>query len=610
MSTLTLNGRPSLKTGSSLLRSAVAGVAALAAIGFSTPSVWATVTTAQAQAEIQAQLPSGKNINSASAAQLAAAVATAITTSTDAAPAAFAAAAFAPVTVGSTAKIRSDRNSSAPLVVAKAISVISGTDTNFAAQIGALDDSVVVVNGTNTRENLTIAAKEAVVKTSLETLSDEAVATTGATITGTELNAAATQIGTSLATDTFLKTQPSLTLITTLQGGIAGIYGVKGRDIANAPAEAAAYVQGILNGGIPNSLTTPVFAVDILKDVNTNASVDELVTNKIAIADSFGDLPSVGSALIAAYSKEAVKITQGLVAAATAVNNTESNRVTVLTNLTALQPKSAASILEGSVYVDPYFAGDFTGAVFQSVVTGTPTTKTKAALATAATAAATGVGAILGSDGDVLTQVAQQFGNEIGLTNLPATKAATFASNLVKSALNSTVPTTAFSQFTGYPNGGGGGQFAGGKTSLATAITRTALNDLASVVDLFAAGVIQADGGSSITGSGLSKAESQVSLIAADIAKLAKNEAFVAGNATSVAGFLAGSLANTIADLSLPALSQSGLFAAVEKAVSAASAADKTDVAAQFTGSTYLGDLYNASGTGPIGTEETAVTNL
>jgi hypothetical protein len=604
MSTLTRNGRPQTKNGSRAVRSAIVAVSVLAALGFSSVKVWADTP----QSEIQANLPSGTTILTAKAPVLALAVATAITNGTGGfTPAQLAAAAFQPVTVGSVQEVRKDRATSSPVVLAKAISVISGTDPAFSTKIGAMVDAVVAVNGTNGAQNLTTAAKEAVVKTALATLSDEtAIANT---LTVTSLDAAAKQIGEDVAGDAVLQQLPSLALTSTLQVGIEGIVGVKGRDTSNAPAEAASFVDGILTSGLPNSLTYSVFGVDILKYISANTSVDELVANKIGLHDTPTDLPNVGSALLAKYTKAVAKITQGLTGAITAVNNTESGRVTFLTNLTSLQPKDGALILQGAVYTDPYFASTFTDSVFSTVVGSSPTTKTKAALSAAATATAKGVGAILGSDGDVLTQVASVFSTYIGQGKLPVTKATTYATTLLTSAEKSTVPTTLFTQFAGFPNGGAGGKLNNG--NLAVGINSAVLDDMASIVDVFAGGILTADlaaGSGSLTGRGLTTAESQVAALAAAVAKLARNELFTTANGTSVAGFIAGTLAEYIDHTfgsSFTGPTESGIFAAIKKSVQAISnTAVKADVAAQIT------DFAQEQLIGKIGTEETAVTDL
>jgi len=602
MSTLTPHGRPLPRSGSSPARSALAALSAFAVLAISTPAVWA-----DAQSELNAALSPKTTLN-ASAAQLAAAVASVITSTGTSNPGNVAAAAFLPTTVGATQKVRSDRDTSAGTVAESAIAAIASGDANFASKVAGITDSLVDVNGADTAQNLSTAGKGAVVKDSLEKLSDEAAAASPA-ITPTDFSTAVTAIGQTLAGDTFLQGLPTPALTTVLQTGIEGIYGAKKNDTTNAPAEAANYVNGILTAGLPNSSTYATFGVAILKDVNTNASVDEQVANVIGTKDTPSDLPAVGTALITAYSKETVKITQGLVASITAVNDTESGRVTFLTNLLAntTPAKNAVSVIQGAVYCDPYFAGDFTNAAFNAVVGGTPTTASKKALASDATKAASAIGNILGADGDTLTQVAQVFGTDIGNGDLPVTKATAYATDLINGAVKSTVATTAFTQTAAYPPGGPGGKLNSG--NLAVGITGPVLDDLVSIVDLVAGGIVTANigVGTTLSGSSLTKAESEIGGLAAAVAKLAKNELFTTPNGTSVAGYIAGELAKYITASfgSLSGAPDTGIIAAIKSKVDAVSnAAVKADINAQLAD--YSGDRY----IGVIGSEETAVTNL
>ncbi|MGA3171906.1 MAG: hypothetical protein ABSE62_12945 [Chthoniobacteraceae bacterium] len=559
-------------------------------------SLWA-----DALSEIDAKLPTGKTILTASPTALATAVASAIYTNTDSSitPADIAATALEPV--GGVA--RKDRNTSAATVTGSAIqALLFLNDPNFSADTAAITDFVVDANAGEIAQDLSAKGQTAVVEEALAIVSSAALTSTS----GSLLSADAA-IGQALTQDSYLEgnTVPSGTLATVLANAMPGITGVKGLAQTQAPQAAEAFVQGILSSGtVPDGAGYPGFAVTILRKVSANTSVDELVAYQTGLAGdaSQGDLVAIGTALVSAYPKAVAKVTQGLSAVIPAADGTESARVSFAQALTGVQVGAASAITQGAIFVDPYNAGPFTQGVFAGILNSSA--KGPKLLVSDAPKIASAAGAILGQDGDALAQVADTISQFIASDNLPVSSAATYATNLIGAAIKGTFPV---SQFTGAAAGGGGGRLNVGAT-----IDAGTVNDLASIADLLANGVITADRLSLASSSGLRKAASEVGALAGAVVKFVKSQSFGPGGAsgpvaTYLAGTLADSIAATVAQLSLGNNVQSAIFTAIEKSINPlTSQSVRAAVNAVFLSQDYL----NYPVIGPIAPRETEVTNL
>lgn len=604
MSTLTLNSRKPFRSG---LRTAFAALAASAVLLSAAPKLWADAAQDLVSTQVTLLAP-GKTILNVSATLLATAVANAITSNTNPAitPDQIAANTFLPIGIA----VRADRNTSAPKVAASAISAtlaLSGTPSSLALTVGKLVDAVVVVNGTS-KGDLSITGREAVAKSSVAALSDLAPSASGTDAAGLSLKA----IGTQLAAD---PTLTSANLLSILESGISGAYGAKGLNKTEAPIVADNFVEGTVSSGAPGGDFVS-YAKDILKKVSANGSIDAVVAYQVALAGGTSSVVPIGTTLYTAYPSQVTRVTEGLLASVAITSSTsDANRVSTLGSLVAAKYTVGASALAAAAFVDPNYAGQFTTAAFNAVSASRPTLATaNAAVRAAASKAAGLVGAILGQDGDALTQVAQAYSNLVATNTLLPSSAGTYALALINGAVKSTIPTTG-ALGTAVTNVGG--KLNGG--NLAVGITQAVLDDLASVVDLFSAGIVRgqfAAGGGNLSGGFLTRAASEVGTLVTSVARLAKNEALSAklGNANYVASFLAGSAANTIANLgtlfsvNIGSTAQADILSKIQTDVSAASlVAVKADIAAQFTSNGYTAD--QAFGTG-INFTETPITNL
>jgi len=590
-------------------------LAGLAALAISIPSVWAS-----AQSEISGFLPAGKTILTAKAADLATAVNSAILTNTDVTltPALIAAAAFEPVG----GKVRSDRNSSAPVVVDKVVSTfITSGSANFATEVGSVVDAVVSVNGTagNTSEVLSISGQEAVVKDALGTISDQAVTT------GTGILAADQAIGSDLVNDTVLESSGKI--LTVLQDGIEGINGVKGKSAAEAPVAAEDFVAGLLSGatlpGVPGAPTPggySSFAVNILKNVAKNASVDELVSYQVGLKDnaSTTNLVSLAEALILKYSSDSAKIVQG-VAAVTPQATGEAGRASFVNQLVAATSTTKASahavaIDQGAAFVDPFYASTFTASTFAALETAAPAHKLSVKYAPAL---ATGIGNILGQDGNELTQVASVFADLTGSNILTVSKTSTYATDLISGAVKSKIPT---SMFTGAAAGGGGGTLVVGNGKDSTTLATGTAIDFASIINLFSEGILKANGTS--TAVVVKTDATEIGALAEAVVKFIKNENVTItipneGTSEPVAVYLAGTLGAYLNSLGLPNTPLTGsltpeqvILASIVKDVEAATERTIRPLVAAVMSNLSNYSAAASATSGPIAVQETPVTNL
>ena len=503
--------------------------------------IWAPPSNAQTaeQALLNGYL-APKTVLNASAANLAAAVASAIKSGTSPFSADdLATCAFEPVG----GKVRSDRNTSSALVAASAIAaVISASGTAGAGAVDAIADSLVTINGTNTKQNLNAAGQAAVVKAALGSISDYA-ASNSAFISLDE------SLGQTLAADFKLESLPDFALLTLLQNAMAGINGASGKAQAVAPAAAGAFVQGLISGAVPDGAAMSVIAVDLLKKVSKNTNVVELVAYQAGLKDnSSSALINLAGALYQAYPAAAVKVTQGLTAAVPQGLQEESLRIVFIQQLAAAEPAQAVSILDGAVFTDPYFAGQngasggFTTAVFNAILASPNGTKQ---LAADAPKIASTVGAILGQNGDGLTAVAVFFSQLIATGKQPSASAATYSTDLIPSAVKSTVV-----PFTGAAEGLGGGIL-----NVGTGINAGTASDLASILDLLADGIVKANG--LATTAQIKTVATQIGALAKAIATFTKNEAIAIAvpnqpSSEPIASYLAGTLASYLSALNLP----------------------------------------------------------
>ena len=617
MSTQPLNGI--YFSGKYGFRSTVAVLAACAAFALPAQPVRAAspvptnLTPAQAAVEtaVLAIAPT-KNIYTVTGADLALAVSNAITSSTFTA-AQLAAAPFMPMTVSGKVVVRADRSTSAPLVVTDALDTVlatSGTNPNFASQAAAVVDSVITVNGTNTKQNLTLTGQEGVLKNAVAAVSDEEVV-----LSSTAVLVADKAIGNALNNDAILKGLAKSGLTTILENGISKVTGAKGKDTTFAPQAAQLFVAGVLESGttaIPNGATLPAFGVSILSKVSTNSSIDELVSYQIGLASpTQSDLTALGEALVTKYAKEAVKIVQGVTAAMPAGTLTEVNRQGVIQALAAAETTKAAVIAQGASFTDPFYAAAFTNSVFKGLISASVT---EAKLSTAATAIATAEGNVLGQDGAELTNVANVFATLSGsLGALPVTSVTTYATSLIKGAVTSKIPLGAF---TGAAAGGGGGTLYLGSVSKKSPVDTpfSSAQDLASILDLFADAIAQ-----NIGTLGVTKAATDIGNLAKAIAQLTTNNSVVlpahtiAGQSTPltepVAVYLAGTLGDYIAGLSLGGADQASIFSAIVKGITAVTMSSiDTQVQAVLSGT--LPNYTDYTSLGALSVQETTVTNL
>ena len=498
---------------------------------------------------------------------------------------------FPPITSGSA--VRTDRDSSAPLVTGSAIAeLIATSDSSFVPDTATLVDDVTAVNGANSKTNLSSAGQDAVVKTALGLISDSAnpatVPPVNTNLSQDTLLSADTQIGAKLTNDAYLESVPKSALLGILETGIEGDAGVKGKATTIAPQAAADFVAGIVGTGvIPDSafnsgnVTLTTFSQDILKNVSANTSVDEMVANAIGgevltqfnAADTGGayynasldnGLYGIASALYAKYGSTAqvTKITQGLVAVVP-TSSMENSRVTFLdttasNEVTAKQTSKLVPILEGAVYTDPYFAATSSGSdgfvdgVFTAIYNSSTAVGSKNPLSGAAGTAATGIGQILGADGDALTNVAAAYQTFLKTGQLPVGNATAYALDLINGAVKGLGTAPLVGTLNATPVGIGGTLFLGSKTI--TTVSSANVTDLEAIEDLFAEGIVNgdtlADGGPpTSTTKDLSTLASQLGGLAESIAKITGSYTIGTTSGQLVADYLAGSLASYVASL-------------------------------------------------------------
>ena len=582
------------------------------------------------------------SITNATAAQIVAAVDSLVTSNTNPAvtPATLATSIYAPyppLTSGSA--VRADRAISAPEVVTGVISqlLLNGTSSTFTAadlatDAGAVAEDVAVVNGADIKLNLAIATREAVIKDALGALSNGYTGLLATNLTQADILAVDETIGADLASDATLGALTANGLTTILQASIPGVLGLKGTATAAAPYAAENFVSGILSIGVPNSgsgATLTTFATAILKSVGTNTGVDELVSYQVATKESdASDVSQLGEALYLKYPKAEAKITQGILASisATGVTGTDAQgsnstgRMGVLNALAAAAPADAVAIAEGGVFDDPLHSPQYTSGVFDGIVaSGVKGPKT---VVTDAPALATGIGSILGSDGDVLTNVATTFCTYVTNGTLPIASVPTYAADLIAGAVKGGTPATQFSTVE-YANSDNspGATIAGGALSVNTAAVRQpgvtpaeTVVDLESIEDQFADAVVTSESGLFGNAAVDKTVAAELGLLAEDVAKVTKN--YTTGNSVFVAADLEGSLIQYIDSVAVNNETSATFVGEAEvditKDIEAAGGATvKSAVAAAETAainsesSTPAYTVYGA-----ITIDETAVTNL
>jgi hypothetical protein len=472
--------------------------------------------------------------------------------------------------------------------------LITAGGTNFVTNAATAIDTLA-------DQDLSTADITAIVKAALGTISDSiATSSSGAAIltTGTAADEA---IGAKLASDSKLEGLGK-DFIKALESGIVGINGVKGKSQTAAPDAAQAFVEGLLTSStsgtvvVPGGLTVDVFASDILSKVSKNGNVDSLVAFDAAqvSGSSTTNLTALATALFKKYPSVADKIAQGVIGASVLSSGTasEANREAFVSALTTAETKDGAVIAEGAAFEDPNYAGQYTSSVFASLFSA----GSKVAVGEAGKIA-TDVGIALGADTDALTQVASVFSELTGSNLLPVASSATYMKDLIAGSLKGQKLASTTSGRTSVHR----------ETTTSTTISADEAQDFASILDLFAAGIVQSVGTSNPT-----KLAKDIGTLVKDIAHfVAKDTATVIVNGTSttepVAVYLAGTLANYIA-ASLGS-AETDVFAAITKGVdSVISKSIDSQVAALFAGTPPAYTDYTK--VGAITTPETTVTNL
>jgi hypothetical protein len=333
-------------------------------------------------------------------------------------------------------------------------------------------------------------------------------------------------------------------------------------------------------------------------------------------------VPSLGEALFAKYPKAEAKITQGILASVaptstsgttTAQGNDSTGRVGVLDALATALPADAVAIAQGGVFDDPIHSPQFTAGVFDGIVASSSIKGTKT-LITDAPAIATGVGSILGADGDVLTNVAATFCTYVTSGTLPVSSVPTYAADLIGGAVKGATPISQFSSVE-YANSDltagsiAGGALAVGSTKSPTVPVETSV-DLQSIEDQFADAIITSESGLFGNATVEKGIAMEIGTLAGDVAKATKGYD-VSGGSTPMAEYLAGSLAQYISTV----LGQTN-----QTFITEAYGYIQTDVdAAAGNTATIKTDVHNAildagSGDfavyGAVTVDETPVTNL
>ncbi|HEX4083285.1 MAG TPA: hypothetical protein VHY22_00130 [Chthoniobacteraceae bacterium] len=552
--------------------------------------------------------PSNKTILTAKASVLASTVAGAITSNTNGYTAAeLAAAAF---TIFDS-KVRADRNTSAPLVVAASVTALfSGTDGTFNSDVASLVDAVVDVNQTTPKDVLSVGGQTAVVKIALGTISDQAVATGS-----TSLLTADASIGAALENDSYLGTLGRGGKSLIIENAIAGINGAKGKSAADAPLAAQDYIGGIVGTdtlpGVPalslSSTAYNNFAIEILKPVSKNTSVDEAGAYAVALVDgssSQSNLVTLATALYGKYVAAQAKITQGIAATISITGTNDATRAALIGDITTAAVKDAVNIDQGATFVDPYHADNFTTSVFSAVLAAPGGTKL---IGGDATKIATAVGKTLGSDGDELTDVAVTFQNLIEAGSLPASSAAAYATDLINGAFAG-LPKGSIYAYSGIALGDGGLLNVTGKTGITgDALLPGTAADLASIVDSLAIGVLS-------SGDTEAKIASYIGALVKGVANLTKNGTFAyEGNPNdqvNVAAYLAGSLATTVTGTVTGSADQAAIDAAIDSSLKGV--VNKTVYGNASTAGTVVYEVAAPTyePVGAISFAETAVTNL
>lgn len=467
--------------------------------------------------------------------------------------------------------------------------LITADDPNFAADAATAIDALA-------DQDLSLADDTAIVKASLATIASAVSGGSSSLSTATLLDGVSA-IGRALASDPTLEglSKPANELTAILAAGLPGIDGLDNRAQTAAPEIAQNFVAGLLSSGtVPDTMDPAAFAVAVLAKVSTNTSVDELVANAVGQQDQAG-LADLAAALFLRYPKADAKITQGITAVTPATSGTsEAGRIAFVTTLAGQAPSAAVDIAQGAVFVDPFHAADFTGAVLNTL--------SGKELKADATKIATAVGTTLGQDGTALATVGDLYGNLIAAGTLPATSAAAYAMDLIAGAVKGLPSTVPVSYYTpSDPTGDGGTQVLGSKT--AATVTLPIAMDLASIVDLIANGVIT----SGDTGA---KGAAEIGVLAEDIARIAKfgtvTDPAVSSSPIPVPVYLAGTLANFITETD-PTVTTTTIFADIEKDVTKANVKLKAQIDALFGSSGTFSDYAEV---GAIAAAETTVTNL
>jgi hypothetical protein len=472
---------------------------------------------------------------------------------------------------------------------------------------------------------LTQADQESVLETALSTVASAYLSASASY--KPILQYAILRIGQVLSNDAVLEAIPSQGLDTILESGMLE---VASGNAAYAPYLARSYVAGLILSNSNTFIwpeeaqgaTASQFLVNILSPVASNATIDSLVAHDVAVGlynndvnstangnNPLGAVVTMGQNLFANANFTAAAtqtaLTIGLTSGISQGNDQENQRISFAQQLTSSEVASAGAIEQGSIYVDPYYAGGFTNGVMTAVYNSNHAT-----LISDAPTLATEAGNIIGSDGNVLTNVANTFGTFIGAGELSATNAGTYALNLIYSAQNGTVAANTII--------GGGGKFIGNNTA--------GVVDMASIADVLALGVKNSFG--TLNTSNASAFGSDIGLIAQNIAYITTASSFTdtqyASQSGPISEFIAGTLADYLVSLGLNSTALSDALSDIKTDVN--SVIQGQTAFTQTVKTTVENDVTTAvnealTGTNPYGgntdgdygaiaVQETTVTNL
>lgn len=565
----------------------VAGAALLLAV----PALRAE-TVPQDQQAIQNQLPVNVTLLTAKPAALATAVADAIAlvSGTNGRPLVtgsgnpngltingLTTAALQPIVAASN-KTRADRNTTAGVIDAAVINQLAGknggtADTQFNGDVASLTDATVDVSSPST---LSASGKSSTIRSAVATIAD-----LGTTNLGSNKYPALTSVATALSGD-------SAVTVLNLEFGLTGVTGTKHLNVlASAPDAAASFAQGLTGANL-----APANLAIILKGVSTNTRIDNFFSYGAATASGSNQV-AIASTLIKAYPKAIPQITQGVAASILSGSNNEAGRVSFAGKI-AVAPnasKQTVNIIAGLAFVDPYYADQFTSAVF-AAVTGTGGTLTTTKLfAPVAAKAAVKLGNVLGADGNELAHIARVYAQQINAGKLLLSSAGTYAIDLIGGAVKGSVKASPTD--IGY-----GGKLV---VSTRTTVTLGVVKDLAAIADILVNSALTSPFVANTT-------PALIATIAGDVVNFIKNSK-IDTSSNYTAAYIAGTIANEVKAIA----SNTNAPVIIQALLKALKAKTNSTVFAQVTlavNNNSSSFPYLTVGSPDIAVPETPVTNF